>query len=170
MTRRTTTGNARYDADGYRSDGKRQILGYSHRWQGGAAEARARADAKRNAHYRPTIGTLPKKGDEFAQFRNQDGTPKVDRGVTVPGANGSSKIVMPKSEGSLPAYLKRPQAQVAKDRVDAIAPPASYLGPLNRMIDEAKGKVRRRADGTMESLLLKRPAVKAPPGVGKRYV
>jgi hypothetical protein len=36
----------RYDDEGYRSDGRRQILGYSRQVQGGADEARARANQR----------------------------------------------------------------------------------------------------------------------------
>lgn len=139
----------RYDSDGYRADGRKRISGYSREIQGGADEARARSDARRNAHYT----SLPNRGisAQMGQFRNPDGSVKADLGVTVPSHSGGTKTIMPRSKAipraELPATIQRPAEQSAaldagKRMVDKIAPPVSAGSVLNELMTP-KGRKRR---------------------------
>ena len=130
---------ARYDADGYRETiqgvqgNRRQIKGYSREEMGGADRARARSDARREAHY---ASRLPDRSiaAQSGQFRNPDGSVKADRGQTVPSFGGGTKTVMPQSKAvpreKLPATIQRPAEEsvaldAGKRMVDRMVPPST---------------------------------------------
>lgn len=142
---------ARYDADGYRADGRKRISGYSREIQGGADEARARGDARRERQYTNRLQDRG-IGTQMEQFRNPDGSIRADRGVTVPSFGGGTKTVMPTTKVTprekLPSTIRRPDMETegmekAGEMVDKMTPTSSYTGSLNRMFDELRSKKRR---------------------------
>lgn len=139
---------ARYDADGYRADGRKRISGYSREAQGGVNEARARSDARREAHY---TSRLPDRGiaSQMGQFRNPDGSPKPVIGQVVPSYGGGTKTVMPQAKVTpreqLPATIQRPAEQsvaldAGKRMVEKMVPAATINSGLNELMNPQKRK------------------------------
>lgn len=60
---------ARYDESGYRRDGRRQILGYSRAVQGGADEARARANQRIAEGWNPALRFGRQRAERVAQAK-----------------------------------------------------------------------------------------------------
>lgn len=148
---------ARYDEDGYRETiqgvrgNAKQIKGYSREEKGGADQARARSDFRRDSQ-RTTA--LPDRsiGAQMGQFRNPNGSIRADRGVTVPSYGGGTKSVMPVAKVTprekLPATIRRPDDQTegmeqAQETVETIAPRKDYTGMLNKMFDDLRSPKRR---------------------------
>lgn len=141
---------ARYDADGYRADGRKRISGYSREIQGGADEARARSDARRESKY---TNRLPDRG-VAAQIAAQPAMRQVStgrQGVVVPSYGGGTKTVMPQAKATpredLPATIQRPAEQSAsldagKRMVDKMSPSTEIMSGLNDLMT-GKGRKRR---------------------------
>jgi hypothetical protein len=64
---------ARYDSQGYRSDGRRQILGYSRQAQGGADQARARAEQRAAEGWNPSLRNARRRRERVDEAK-EDGT------------------------------------------------------------------------------------------------
>lgn len=141
---------ARYDADGYRADGRKRISGYSREIQGGANEARARSDARREAQY---TNRLPDRG-VAGQIAAQPAMRQVStgkQGIVVPSFGGGTKTIMPQAKATprekLPEGIQRPAEQSValepgKRMIDKMVPPSSVASGLNDLMTSLGRKKR----------------------------
>lgn len=148
---------ARYDSQGYRSDGRRQILGYSRLAQGGADQARARA-AERNALARdPSLANAMQRRrriqeakadgsfDETREAYNEEGSESgaemdsqgniSQKPKTVIGQE--NKYVKPAPARSSPMSMARPASQRLADAVGEASGMATP-GGLAEMVRKAR--------------------------------
>ena len=147
----------RYDDEGYRSDGRRQILGYSRAVQGGADQARARAEQRLAMARDPSLAASMRRSRRVAEAKaegsfdsireeyNKDTTSphKMDsagnivKGVNV-GYTGSTSYT-PKPARSTPMSFKRPVDQGSTADTVAMTTPEGLLD----MARKARTYVRR---------------------------
>ena len=122
---------ARYDSEGYRADGRRQILGYSRQVQGGIDEARARASQRRAEGWNPAmrfarqrerrVAEAKMEGtfDETRDAYNKEASPagvEMDKAGTIrrkptPVLEQENKYVKPAPARATPMSLARPASQ-----------------------------------------------------------
>jgi hypothetical protein len=128
---------ARYDSEGYRSDGRRQILGYSRAVQGGADEARARATMRREEAYNPALKAanqrarnvmLSKARGDFNEIRDRYNQEAEDVEMDRQG-NIKKKTPILQQENQY-APPKKPIAR---------ATPLTYMRPASQNIADTVG-------------------------------
>jgi hypothetical protein len=136
---------ARYDAEGYNARGRRQILGYSRAVQGGADEARARANQRIAEGWNPSLRFARQRAQRVAEAKaagtfdatreayNQNGQNEyqmdaagnISKGVNVGYAGDNAKpyqYVPPKPVRSTPLNYQRPADQRVADIVGMASP------------------------------------------------
>ena len=138
---------ARYDADGYNSRGRRQILGYSRAVQGGADQARARAEQRLAMSRDPSLASAQRRSrkvaeakaegsfDEIRETYNEEGQVagvEMDKEGAI--RRKAPQTVMgkpyqympPKPARSTPMSMARPAGQKVAETV-AMTEPAGLL-------------------------------------------
>lgn len=138
---------ARYDSQGYRSDGRRQILGYSRQAQGGIEEARARAEQRRAEGWNPAMRLARQRERRVAEAK-EDGTFEETRDAYNKGASPAGmemdeagtirrkpvesimakpyQYVPPKPARAKPMSMARPAGQKVAETV-AMTEPAGLM-------------------------------------------
>lgn len=137
----------KYDADGYNSRGRRQILGYSRLAQGGADQARARAEqrlamardpslasaqrrsrkvaeAKAEGSFDETRETYNEKGQSAGVEMDEAGTIRRKAPQTVMGK--PYQYMPPKPARAKPMSMARPAGQKVAETV-AMTEPAGLM-------------------------------------------
>jgi hypothetical protein len=107
---------ARYDAEGYNARGRRQILGYSRAVQGGADEARARANQRIAEGWNPSLRFARQRAQRVAEAK-------------AAGTFGATREAY--NEGADEAGMEMDMAGniAAKPKASVMAKPYQYVPP-----------------------------------------
>jgi hypothetical protein len=154
---------ARYDSEGYRKDGRRQTLGYSRLAQGGADQARARAEERVAMSRDPSLMNAQRRSRRVAEakaegtFNNtrdayneegQDAGVEMDNSGNIRkktmvnvGYTGDTAYTPKKPARAEPMSMARPISQ----RLDAIGSEAAGMATAGGLAEMAR---RARVRGT----------------------
>lgn len=135
----------RYDSEGYRSDGRRQILGYSRAAQGGTDEARMRAEQRRNDSRTRRVS---RRSQAEVTSESVQTKPKKDAVAASPLPD-----LLRRPKTGMQAAAPLPSTTPAAKLVDRIAPSSGYMGTINDMTRKA------RAQANQKPVMMQKPKV-----------
>lgn len=128
---------ARYDQDGYNARGRRQILGYSRAVQGGADEARARANQRIAEGWNPSLRFAAARARNVAMSK-QAGTFQGTREAYNEEAQAMGSNAEMDAAGNIvrrPAsVMEQPNKYAPAKPKPARATPMSYARPASQQI------------------------------------